>query len=631
MALVIDLIERDIPSPGSGDWGQWYDNLLGKKDNLVLVENEVGVLGTNTAVAQVIWGDEARNIVVQGLHGCFALFCISPIGAFVAHFWERPSVVDVDGRFEPDIINILRHYLASKDNVYQLGPNPFCYIMGGTYGAIAENGADEQDTLTQSDSMGMRYRPQYNRIRDTILDILPRASVEGFAYRRQVNDEFQTLGYGKGAVLYDPIQKERPADVPEENWSSEFGTVAVYLQGYKATQIFLSKQEIQIWRLHSDPTSWTNAAIQANRDTLIDPCDTGRDNGIIRRQDIVERGSEVTDVTKSFDILLGDGHFEQFSCTYKGGPYAPTAQSGAVAGELTCAVGEIFTNDSTILLDQAISQLSAKDLPTLYDRLLYRAIRHNAVDILKDLITRGVDIRPRLPSNVRDANTETLQLLLENGWDISSTAADDKRGAEEQLPFLWHVLDRKELVEWGLEHGAHTSVQFPESTSQRHRLLHETLLEKCVSRCIIPTYELLRSHGAPHGRRELHIAVERATYGPIGNGERDEQWYREHMDMVQHLLDVVKLDVNAPDQPPDIAILPMHRGGNGRSAGPICYIPTSSMLEKDTRELTWMLLDRGADPEQALGFAKKDYPRFIEDVEAWRRERKKSSRGCCVQ
>ncbi|KAF1971709.1 hypothetical protein BU23DRAFT_569540 [Bimuria novae-zelandiae CBS 107.79] len=287
-------------------------------------------------------------------------------------------------------------------------------------------------------------------------------------------------------------------------------------------------------------------------------------------------------------------------------------------------------NDSTILLDQAISRLSAKHLPRLYDRLPHSAIRHNAVNILKDLVARGVDIRPRLPYVVSDANTETLQLLLDNGWDINSTTEDDNHGTDGKLPFLWHVLHNRDLVEWGLEHGAHTSVQFSESTPQLRRLLHQTLLEKCVARCSISTYELLRSHGAPHGRRELHLAVEMATYGPFGNGARDEQKHRERLNMVRYLLDVVGLDVNAPDQPTNINILPMHRGGNGRSAGPICYIPTSSMLERDTRDLTWMLLDRGADPELAIEFAKEEYPRFIEDVEAWRERQKRRSR-CCIQ
>ena len=93
-------------------------------------------------------------------------------------------------------------------------------------------------------------------------------------------------------------------------------------------------------------------------------------------------------------------------------------------------------NDSTILLDQAISQLSAKLVPELYRRLVHRAIRHNAVNILKDLVARGVDIRPSLSYVISESNIETLQLLLDNGWDINSTNADDHKGTENNLPFL---------------------------------------------------------------------------------------------------------------------------------------------------------------------------------------------------
>lgn len=91
--------------------------------------------------------------------------------------------------------------------------------------------------------------------------------------------------------------------------------------------------------------------------------------------------------------------------------------------------------------------------------------------------------------------------------------------------------------------------------------------------------------------------------------------------MVRHLLDVVGVDMNAPDQPVGSKILPMRLGT------PICYIPGSAMLERDTRELTWLLLDQGADPTPALEIAKRDYPKFAEDVKAWKAKHSK----CCVQ
>lgn len=80
--------------------------------------------------------------------------------------------------------------------------------------------------------------------------------------------------------------------------------------------------------------------------------------------------------------------------------------------------------------------------------------------------------------------------------------------------------------------------------------------------------------------------------------------------MVRYLLDVVGLDVNAPDQPVGSAIWPMHNGT------PICYIPNSATLERYTRELTWLLLDRGADPANAVATATNMYDKFVEDVKA---------------
>lgn len=113
------------------------------------------------------------------------------------------------------------------------------------------------------------------------------------------------------------------------------------------------------------------------------------------------------------------------------------------------------------------------------------------------------------------------------------------------------------------------------------------------------------------------------------------------MAMVRYLLDEVKLDVNGLDRPevPELppgcsarkvycTLPPEHQSRHGT---PICYIPGSQWLERDTRELTWLLLDHGADPTPAFEIAKDcDYPRFIEDVEAWKAQQR-GDRRCCVQ
>jgi hypothetical protein len=97
----------------------------------------------------------------------------------------------------------------------------------------------------------------------------------------------------------------------------------------------------------------------------------------------------------------------------------------------------------------------------------------------------------------------------------------------------------------------------------------------------------------------------------------------ERTEMVRHLIDNIELDVNALDQPPG-PIVPMQRGT------PIEYIPGSNILERDARDITWLLLERGADPTPAISFAKHCYPKFIDDFEAWKRARK-ARPECCVQ
>jgi hypothetical protein len=55
-----------------------------------------------------------------------------------------------------------------------------------------------------------------------------------------------------------------------------------------------------------------------------------------------------------------------------------------------------------------------------------------------------------------------------------------------------------------------------------------------------------------------------------------------------------------------------------RKGTSICFNPGSDMPDTDTRELTWLLLDRRADPTPALQVAEDfEYPRFAKFVEEW--------------
>jgi hypothetical protein len=154
------------------------------------------------------------------------------------------------------------------------------------------------------------------------------------------------------------------------------------------------------------------------------------------------------------------------------------------------------------------------------------------------------------------------------------------------------------------------------------------VLEEVAAYGSVATFELLRSKGAPLAGRPLHRAVETATFGyntpGKGAGFGDHE---ERMSMVRYLLDVVGLDVNAPDSP-EGPPFGHHHAFNGT---PICYIPGSEMLERDTRELTSLLLDHGADPAPGLVLAQQlDYPKFIEEVEAWK-AKQHEERRCCAQ
>ncbi|KFX90798.1 hypothetical protein O988_08025, partial [Pseudogymnoascus sp. VKM F-3808] len=203
---------------------------------------------------------------------------------------------------------------------------------------------------------------------------------------------------------------------------------------------------------------------------------------------------------------------------------------------------------------QAISQTTPQDLAERYDDARISATKHSAPVILHYLIARGVDVKP------------------------------------------------------------HQNPPRPLTDSQRG---YQQILEKVAAWGSIETFELLRSKGAPLGWRPLHLAVEMVTYFRPSYMDDDEK-HAGRMALVRHLIDVVGLDMNVPDQPAGSEVLPLRFGT------PICYVAGSARRQgrvRDSKELTWLLLDRGADPMPTIERAKVDYPRFVEDVEAWKAKR----------
>jgi Arc/MetJ family transcription regulator len=277
--------------------------------------------------------------------------------------------------------------------------------------------------------------------------------------------------------------------------------------------------------------------------------------------------------------------------------------------------------DEPLFMSETISMTAADNLEAFYHQALRAAVRYNATLVLQQLIDLGVSVHDLIGSEVAGngkTNTATIELLLENGWDIN---ARGKINADSE-PFKWRVVESYDMVRWCLDCGASVRPcgQEPlrlDSITQSQRAC-EQILEKVAAWGSVETFELLRSKGAPLGWRPLHRAVETATYYPPSD-ERPST-YQDRMDMVRHLIEVVKIDVNAPDRP---------KGASSALGTPICYIPASAMLDTDTRELTWLLLDAGADPGQALELARTECERFVKVVEAWRRER--GGWKCCVQ
>ncbi|KAL6706971.1 hypothetical protein ACN47E_004921 [Coniothyrium glycines] len=295
--------------------------------------------------------------------------------------------------------------------------------------------------------------------------------------------------------------------------------------------------------------------------------------------------------------------------------------------------------DDIALLNQAISTTAESNLESFYEHLRRTAIKETAIEVLNALAERGVNFEHLRPLDIvgnRKVTKETLDFLLAHGWDINYRETKGLDGNAQ--PFMWHCVDDHDTVAWCLEHDANVRPRGQEPLS-KDVITHSQrtcpqILERVATSGSVATFELLRSKGAPLGWRPLHLAVENATYGSadLPDSEKDKakaQRLRaereERVEMVRHLIDKVKIDVNAPDQPAGSDVPGNYNGT------PICYIPGSQMLERDTRELTWLLLDRGADPTPAIEVAKAcDYPKFIEDVEAWRAQENNGQR-CCVQ
>ena len=305
------------------------------------------------------------------------------------------------------------------------------------------------------------------------------------------------------------------------------------------------------------------------------------------------------------------------------------------------------------LLEQAAQINAELTVERFYSRVLEVAIKKNSIPILRYLVEHGVSvehIEPREVAADGEVSIPTLEFLLARGWDINWPGC---RVNAARKPFMWYCVNHRDKLVWCLEHGA----KLKRPKMKRCKGPDEPPILQIVAReGDIATFEFLRSKGAPlrphhHINEVLHAAVKTAAcgYRASADPEKDNEEERksrarwnQSMEMVRYLIDVVGFDVNAPDNPPECK-----KCRSGEWGTPLQYVQQIRIDGRSQRELTWLLLDRGADPTPALEEAEYDRRQgwhnyeFFKNIEDWgaqggreklrqREEQKAKERGCCV-
>lgn len=147
---------------------------------------------------------------------------------------------------------------------------------------------------------------------------------------------------------------------------------------------------------------------------------------------------------------------------------------------------------------------------------------------------------------------------------------------------------------------------------------------------VLPGNYPSRSRGAPVTGAVLPAAVSTCAHEAPPAGQSPSESYKDLLDMVRHLINVVGTDVNT------IAAAPNHT-----CSTPLCRV--ACMPRGDPKELVSLLLDRGGDPNlaldddsfgayerelfsSALTHAKKyDNKQFITAVEGWQEKHRGES------
>lgn len=74
------LVQRAFPAPGTGDWGDFYGDVIGRLETIEINNDNEIFKDRFTAGHFQAWGVSPMNVVIQDLYGCAALFCVSHVG-----------------------------------------------------------------------------------------------------------------------------------------------------------------------------------------------------------------------------------------------------------------------------------------------------------------------------------------------------------------------------------------------------------------------------------------------------------------------------------------------------------------------------------------------------------------------
>jgi hypothetical protein len=321
---------------------------------------------------------------------------------------------------------------------------------------------------------------------------------------------------------------------------------------------------------------------------------------------------------------------------------------------------DVISQALDLSLDESLgSNYSQKQMTEM---IFDKAWSRNAPKVLEYILKHGTDVgcvknktKFWVTHVERGFPMTCIEIMIANGWDINSWNRSPPPDGltNRDPPLLWEILADGDAVRWCLERGANVlletqkvwaeldinkapaeaateyfdSAQYTIDKDLSHACKCPPILELAAGQSSVATFELLRSIGAPLSWRMLHVAVQaRVAFGVEKDPaeEESESVYLldqqrakmkdsigERMNMVRHLVDDLKLDVNARDDSPLFS--------HCFYGTPLDYVAYNSGVNGDCREVTMFLLGRGADPG-LVTVEQHRAPAFFSVLRAWAME-----------